>query len=149
MEQPEESSVPQRGFGREMVVPVGNLLKNGRSSDSFNTDQRLQPGQVDPNHVTIPDLSFKMYPETFEQPFEFQKFLKPPLVLRLMKGPPDFLAKRTESSHLSNQAELSDLPEVHREHGDEENGVVFPMGRRNFDVLRCMLGRVYRPCWQN
>ncbi|XP_015207385.2 pro-MCH [Lepisosteus oculatus] len=23
-----------------------------------------------------------------------------------------------------------------------------PVGRRDFDMLRCMLGRVYRPCWQ-
>ncbi|XP_056654751.1 pro-MCH isoform X2 [Monodelphis domestica] len=35
-----------------------------------------------------------------------------------------------------------------REIGDEENSVKFPIGRRDFDMLRCMLGRVYRPCWQ-
>ncbi|XP_009678276.1 pro-MCH [Struthio camelus] len=31
---------------------------------------------------------------------------------------------------------------------DEENSAKFPIGRRDFDKLRCMLGRVYRPCWQ-
>ncbi|XP_010629657.1 pro-MCH [Fukomys damarensis] len=35
-----------------------------------------------------------------------------------------------------------------REIGDEENSAKFPIGRRDFDMLRCMLGRVYRPCWQ-
>ncbi|XP_036924311.1 pro-MCH [Sturnira hondurensis] len=35
-----------------------------------------------------------------------------------------------------------------REIGDEENAAKFPIGRRDFDMLRCMLGRVYRPCWQ-
>ncbi|KAK2892753.1 hypothetical protein QQF64_035436 [Cirrhinus molitorella] len=25
---------------------------------------------------------------------------------------------------------------------------VIPMGRRDIDMLRCMIGRVYRPCWQ-
>ncbi|NXN32265.1 MCH protein, partial [Nycticryphes semicollaris] len=35
-----------------------------------------------------------------------------------------------------------------RETADEENSVKFPIGRRDFDMLRCMLGRVYRPCWQ-
>uniref|UniRef100_A0A452GJR7 Uncharacterized protein n=1 Tax=Gopherus agassizii TaxID=38772 RepID=A0A452GJR7_9SAUR len=35
-----------------------------------------------------------------------------------------------------------------RETGDEENSAKFPIGRRDFDMLRCMLGRVYRPCWQ-
>ncbi|NWX28572.1 MCH protein, partial [Notiomystis cincta] len=35
-----------------------------------------------------------------------------------------------------------------RETTDEENSAKLPMGRRDFDILRCMLGRVYRPCWQ-
>ncbi|NXU58220.1 MCH protein, partial [Turnix velox] len=35
-----------------------------------------------------------------------------------------------------------------RETVDEENSSKFPIGRRDFEVLRCMLGRVYRPCWQ-
>uniref|UniRef100_A0A8C3K0Z1 Pro-melanin concentrating hormone n=1 Tax=Calidris pygmaea TaxID=425635 RepID=A0A8C3K0Z1_9CHAR len=35
-----------------------------------------------------------------------------------------------------------------RETADEENSARFPIGRRDFDMLRCMLGRVYRPCWQ-
>ncbi|NXM69585.1 MCH protein, partial [Serilophus lunatus] len=35
-----------------------------------------------------------------------------------------------------------------RETTDEENSSKFPIGRRDFDILRCMLGRVYRPCWQ-
>ncbi|XP_009978247.1 PREDICTED: pro-MCH [Tauraco erythrolophus] len=35
-----------------------------------------------------------------------------------------------------------------RETADEENSAKFPIGRRDFDTLRCMLGRVYRPCWQ-
>uniref|UniRef100_A0A8C3MKK5 Pro-melanin concentrating hormone n=1 Tax=Geospiza parvula TaxID=87175 RepID=A0A8C3MKK5_GEOPR len=34
-----------------------------------------------------------------------------------------------------------------RETTDEENSAKFPIGRRDFDILRCMLGRVYRPCW--
>ncbi|NXI57724.1 MCH protein, partial [Chloroceryle aenea] len=35
-----------------------------------------------------------------------------------------------------------------REAAGEENSAKFPIGRRDFDMLRCMLGRVYRPCWQ-
>ncbi|NXG20466.1 MCH protein, partial [Grallaria varia] len=35
-----------------------------------------------------------------------------------------------------------------RETTDEENSAKIPIGRRDFDILRCMLGRVYRPCWQ-
>ncbi|XP_077195878.1 pro-MCH [Paroedura picta] len=35
-----------------------------------------------------------------------------------------------------------------RETGEDENSAKLPIGRRDFDMLRCMLGRVYRPCWQ-
>ncbi|NXF79405.1 MCH protein, partial [Sclerurus mexicanus] len=35
-----------------------------------------------------------------------------------------------------------------RDTTDEENSAKLPIGRRDFDILRCMLGRVYRPCWQ-
>ncbi|XP_033017847.1 pro-MCH isoform X2 [Lacerta agilis] len=35
-----------------------------------------------------------------------------------------------------------------RETEDDENSAKLPIGRRDFDMLRCMLGRVYRPCWQ-
>ncbi|NWS71744.1 MCH protein, partial [Crotophaga sulcirostris] len=35
-----------------------------------------------------------------------------------------------------------------RETTDEENSAKLPIGRRDFEMLRCMLGRVYRPCWQ-
>ncbi|NWV03556.1 MCH protein, partial [Ptilonorhynchus violaceus] len=38
-------------------------------------------------------------------------------------------------------------PIQERETTDEENSAKFPIGRRDFDILRCMLGRVYRPCW--
>ncbi|XP_042323839.1 pro-MCH [Sceloporus undulatus] len=31
---------------------------------------------------------------------------------------------------------------------DDENSAKIPIGRRDFDMLRCMLGRVYRPCLQ-
>ncbi|KAM5172588.1 pro-MCH [Mantella aurantiaca] len=39
-----------------------------------------------------------------------------------------------------------ELTHERRDIGEEENK--FPIGRRDFDMLRCMLGRVYRPCWQ-
>ncbi|KFQ46816.1 Pro-MCH, partial [Nestor notabilis] len=38
-------------------------------------------------------------------------------------------------------------PIQERETADEENSPKFPIGRRDFDG-KCMLGRVYRPCWQ-
>ncbi|XP_010158265.1 PREDICTED: pro-MCH [Eurypyga helias] len=46
-------------------------------------------------------------------------------------------------------AEIQNIETIQeRETADEENSAKFPIGRRDFDMLRCMLGRVYRPCWQ-
>ncbi|XP_074000498.1 pro-MCH [Numenius arquata] len=46
-------------------------------------------------------------------------------------------------------AEIQNIESIQeRETVDEENSAKFPIGRRDFDMLRCMLGRVYRPCWQ-
>ncbi|XP_005358267.1 pro-MCH [Microtus ochrogaster] len=47
-----------------------------------------------------------------------------------------------------NGVQNSESTQEKREIGDEENSAKFPIGRRDFDMLRCMLGRVYRPCWQ-
>ncbi|XP_077328327.1 pro-MCH isoform X1 [Lithobates pipiens] len=50
------------------------------------------------------------------------------------------------SRHLDTGDENVELTHERRDIGEEENK--FPIGRRDFDMLRCMLGRVYRPCWQ-
>ncbi|XP_007449227.1 PREDICTED: pro-MCH [Lipotes vexillifer] len=47
-----------------------------------------------------------------------------------------------------NEVQNTESIQEKREIGDEENSAKFPIGRRDFDMLRCMLGRVYRPCWQ-
>nr|AAA63214.1 melanin concentrating hormone [Homo sapiens] len=57
-----------------------------------------------------------------------------------LKGSVDFPAE--------NGVQNTESTQEKREIGDEENSAKFPIGRRDFDMLRCMLGRVYRPCWQ-
>ncbi|XP_068133044.1 pro-MCH [Hyperolius riggenbachi] len=56
----------------------------------------------------------------------------------------------TPLKNFARQADTGDetveLIHERRDIGEEENK--FPIGRRDFDMLRCMLGRVYRPCWQ-
>ncbi|XP_024587974.1 pro-MCH [Neophocaena asiaeorientalis asiaeorientalis] len=47
-----------------------------------------------------------------------------------------------------NEVQNTESIQEKREIADEENSAKFPIGRRDFDMLRCMLGRVYRPCWQ-
>uniref|UniRef100_A0A8D0GPV7 Pro-melanin concentrating hormone n=1 Tax=Sphenodon punctatus TaxID=8508 RepID=A0A8D0GPV7_SPHPU len=57
-----------------------------------------------------------------------------------LKGSADYPAD-TEVQNIESVQER-------RETVDDENSAKFPIGRRDFDMLRCMLGRVYRPCWQ-
>ncbi|XP_070612386.1 pro-MCH [Erythrolamprus reginae] len=49
-----------------------------------------------------------------------------------------------------SNAEVENIESIQerRETGSDENPANLPIGRRDFDMLRCMLGRVYRPCWQ-
>ncbi|XP_039194122.1 pro-MCH [Crotalus tigris] len=49
-----------------------------------------------------------------------------------------------------SNAEVENIESIQdrRETGSDENSPNLPIGRRDFDMLRCMLGRVYRPCWQ-
>ncbi|XP_069811619.1 pro-MCH [Dendropsophus ebraccatus] len=55
---------------------------------------------------------------------------------------------KSSSQNLENGDENVELTHERRDIGEEENAAKFPIGRRDFDMLRCMLGRVYRPCWQ-
>ncbi|OCT87607.1 pro-MCH [Xenopus laevis] len=59
-----------------------------------------------------------------------------------------YLAFRNSLHHPENEDQNAESAQERRDVGDEENAAKFPVGRRDFDMLRCMLGRVYRPCWQ-
>lgn len=59
-----------------------------------------------------------------------------------------FSTLKSSSQNPENGEENVELTHERRDIGEEENAAKFPIGRRDFDMLRCMLGRVYRPCWQ-
>ncbi|XP_007420018.1 pro-MCH [Python bivittatus] len=72
-------------------------------------------------------------------------------------GPPQSLSvKRLPYFELEgpmtfpSNAEVENIESIQErsETGSDENSANLPIGRRDFDMLRCMLGRVYRPCWQ-
>ncbi|XP_049639136.1 pro-MCH [Suncus etruscus] len=74
-------------------------------------------------------------------------FLNHGLPLNLAIKP--YLAlKESVAFPAENGVQNIELTPEKREIGEEENSAKFPIGRRDFDMLRCMLGRVYRPCWQ-
>ncbi|EPQ16720.1 Pro-MCH [Myotis brandtii] len=61
---------------------------------------------------------------------------------------PDLAPKGSVAFPAENGVQNIESTQEKRETGDEENSAKFPIGRRDFDMIRCMLGRVYRPCWQ-
>ncbi|KAK6482722.1 pro-MCH-like [Huso huso] len=56
---------------------------------------------------------------------------------------PYFTVREAEAPQPESQ---STATEERRDSGRDDSKI--PVGRRDFDMLRCMLGRVYRPCWQ-
>ncbi|XP_001508069.2 pro-MCH [Ornithorhynchus anatinus] len=76
-------------------------------------------------------------------------FLSHGLPLNLaFKQLPYLALKGSVAFPADNGVQNTESAQERRETGDEENSAKFPIGRRDFDMLRCMLGRVYRPCWQ-
>ncbi|MEE6507585.1 hypothetical protein FKM82_026904 [Ascaphus truei] len=59
-----------------------------------------------------------------------------------------YLALKSSVHYPETEDQNAELTQERRDIGEEENAAKFPIGRRDFDMLRCMLGRVYRPCWQ-
>ncbi|XP_060695548.1 pro-MCH [Hemiscyllium ocellatum] len=136
----EESKVLQNDFNQEMLANAG-LPK--RSSGLFKPYQLQQPDK---------DLGFGMDPKIIQPRFMAagQRLFKRLFTLHEpMKKPLYLSAKRMDAPENSNQLEQFEVLEAHQANNDGENGALLPVGRRDFDMLRCMLGRVYRPCWQN
>ncbi|XP_043564690.1 pro-MCH [Chiloscyllium plagiosum] len=142
----EESKVLQNDFNQEILANAG-LPKQPRSSGLFKPYQLLEPDKVNSE-----DLGFGMDPKIIQPPFMTagQRLFKRLFTLHEpMKKPLYLSAKRMDAPENSNQLEQFEMLEAHRANNDGENGALLPVGRRDFDMLRCMLGRVYRPCWQN
>ncbi|XP_078077245.1 pro-MCH isoform X2 [Mustelus asterias] len=138
----EEIKVPQNDFNQEMLASFG-LPEQLRSSGSIKHHQGLQLDK---------DLGFRMDPKILQRPFlsAGQRLFKLPLTLnKPVKEPLYFSTKRTDASQESNRLKQLAMTDAHRVTNGGENEAALPVGRRDFDMLRCMLGRVYRPCWQN
>ncbi|KAM4677887.1 pro-MCH [Discoglossus pictus] len=70
------------------------------------------------------------------------------LPLSIGMKPIPYLALQSSLHHPEAEDQNIEMAMEQRDLGEEENAAKFPVGRRDFDMLRCMLGRVYRPCWQ-
>ncbi|XP_029453429.1 pro-MCH [Rhinatrema bivittatum] len=125
--------------------------------DTFSLGKALRNGEAMEKSVATPMEHYKTEESNFLNAEEerIQKNVGPkrsfhdglPLNLAVKQLP--FLALKGSVVFPSDAEAQSNEPvDERRDTGDEENAAKFPIGRRDFDMLRCMLGRVYRPCWQ-
>uniref|UniRef100_A0A8D2PNW5 Pro-melanin concentrating hormone n=1 Tax=Zosterops lateralis melanops TaxID=1220523 RepID=A0A8D2PNW5_ZOSLA len=113
------------------------LLKHYKTEDSsFSVSSILNFGLIVKLKFIYTDRGYRHDFFNYVMPINFgRKQLLYPALKGAMAFPAD-----TEIQNIDSIQE--------RETTDEENAAKFPIGRRDFDILRCMLGRVYRPCWQ-
>nr|XP_006138097.1 pro-MCH [Pelodiscus sinensis] len=152
-------------FSQGFLFSVSKSTRKVEDDDmilnTLNIGKALWNGGKTEKTEAIPSLEhYKMEDSSFldEEEDRNPKFLNigskhnfrshgPPLKLAIKQQP--YLAmKGSMAFPLDTDIQNIESIQERRETGDEENSSNFPIGRRDFDMLRCMLGRVYRPCWQ-
>ncbi|KAM6383715.1 LOW QUALITY PROTEIN: pro-MCH [Alca torda] len=133
---------------KDMLLTTLNLGKTPRNGDRtlnrgsipflkhYKTEDSSVLDEYDDRNMKFLDTGSRLDFLNRVMPINLGRKQLPYLAL---KGPMAFPAD-TEIQNIESIQE--------RETADEENSAKFPIGRRDFDMLRCMLGRVYRPCWQ-
>uniref|UniRef100_A0A667HEP5 Pro-MCH n=1 Tax=Lynx canadensis TaxID=61383 RepID=A0A667HEP5_LYNCA len=134
-------------FSQGILLSASKSIRNLEDDMVFNTF-RL-------GNRVLPSLEQYKNDESSFMNDEENKNSKAPNIIFLNHGLPLNLAikpylalKGSVAFPAENGVQNTESTQEKREIGDEENSAKFPIGRRDFDMLRCMLGRVYRPCWQ-
>ncbi|XP_043943677.1 pro-MCH [Protopterus annectens] len=102
-------------------------------------------------HYIFRDLGPKMESanlQGYSSSSRMQKLMRPALLMDISSIKLPYLALKEPMTSPLHSKNTNEITQERRETGDEETLAKFPVGRRDFDTLRCMLGRVYRPCWQ-
>ncbi|XP_019370911.1 PREDICTED: pro-MCH [Gavialis gangeticus] len=125
---------------------LGKSLRNGDKTEKTRGTPSLE-------HYKMEDASFQDEGEDRNPKFfnigSKHNFISHSLPLNLaIKQLPYLALKGSVAFPADTEIKNTESIQERREVGDEENSAKFPIGRRDFDILRCMLGRVYRPCWQ-
>nr|XP_060632863.1 pro-MCH [Anolis sagrei ordinatus] len=120
---------------------LGKVMQNGGKAEKSWPVSSLE-------HYKMEDSNF-LDEEDGIQTFSHigSKHDRPPLKLGI-KQFPYFAREGPMPLSADADVENNEVVQERRETGDDENSVKLPIGRRDFDMLRCMLGRVYRPCGQ-
>ncbi|XP_066561580.1 pro-MCH [Amia ocellicauda] len=90
--------------------------------------------------IILTDLGLK---KNFRDLQDFQRFRRPALSMNLPARHLPIYTVREEAPQGETVQRFE--KDERRDTGSDAN---IPVGRRDYDMLRCMLGRVYRPCWQ-
>ncbi|KAM9173578.1 pro-MCH [Pangshura tecta] len=128
------------------ALNIGKALWNGGKTEKTETTSNLE-------HYKMEDSSFLDEEEDRNPKFlnigSKHNFISHGSPLNLgIKQLPYLALKGSMAFPADTEIQTIESIQERRETGDEENSAKFPIGRRDFDMLRCMLGRVYRPCWQ-
>ncbi|NXQ56055.1 MCH protein, partial [Anthoscopus minutus] len=151
-------------FSQGFLLSVSKSLQEVEDEDmllaTFNLGKTLQNGDKTVNRGAIPLL--KHYKTEDSSVFKDKNagnikfldrgsrhdFFNYVIPINLGRKQPPYPALKGAMAFPAD-TEIQNIESIQeRETTDEENSAKFPIGRRDFDILRCMLGRVYRPCWQ-
>ncbi|NXW93474.1 MCH protein, partial [Alopecoenas beccarii] len=151
-------------FSQGFLLSVSKSLQKIEDEDmlltTLNLGRSLQNRERTANRVAIPLLKHYMtedssvLDEEDDRNMKFldtgsrHDFLNHVMPINLGRKQLPYLALKRATA-LPADTEIQNIESIQeRETADEEDSAKFPIGRRDFDTLRCMLGRVYRPCWQ-
>ncbi|NXC48332.1 MCH protein, partial [Penelope pileata] len=148
-------------FSQGFLLSVSKSLQKVEDEDmlltTFNLGKTLRNGGRTEKRGAIPLLKHFKTEESFEEDDRNSKFFDTgsrrdflnhgiPIIVGRKQLP--YLALKRAIAFPAD-SEVQNIESIQeREIEDEENSAKFPIGRRDFEMLRCMLGRVYRPCWQ-
>ncbi|NWZ21578.1 MCH protein, partial [Asarcornis scutulata] len=150
-------------FSQGFLLSVSKSLQKVEDEDmlltTFNLGKTLQNGDRAGKRGAIPLLKHYKAEESFldeedDRNVKFfgtgsrDDFLSHAMPINMGRKQLPYLALKGAMAFPAD-TEIQNIESIQeRETADEENSAKFPIGRRDFDMLRCMLGRVYRPCWQ-
>ncbi|XP_072212802.1 pro-MCH [Excalfactoria chinensis] len=150
-------------FSQGFLISVSKSLQKAEDEDmlltAFSVGKALQNGDRTEKRGATPSLKRYKIEESFsdEDSDRKSKFFDTDFRYDFLNHGVPISAGRKQLPYLALKgaiafpadAEIQKIESVQeRETVEEENSAKFPIRRRDFDMLRCMLGRVYRPCWQ-
>ncbi|XP_075065379.1 pro-MCH [Mixophyes fleayi] len=150
-------SILSQGFLFSFSKSIRKSENNDALLDTIALRKALRNGDMTEKSAANPQDHYSMGGDTnFNEEEESMKtagyqnnyFSRDVLPLSVALKQIPFSPLKSAARNLEIGDENVDLTHERRDIGEEENAAKFPIGRRDFDMLRCMLGRVYRPCWQ-